>query len=211
VSVMQSKTARKVSRPTALQTRHRLLDAAERIVAREGMRALTFDSLAIEADAAKGTVLYHFDSKDELSAALIERFVSRFDVAWSDVIATDDDKVGRNTRAYIAATHGIEPLTGKHFDSVNGAVTAALAHSPRHLEPVRRQGKRHQVAIEDDGLDPVQATIVRLAVDGLWFTESLGLMCYDRKLKKAVLDRLHSWTKTGDNNAKPKMPRRKKT
>jgi AcrR family transcriptional regulator len=208
---MQSKTARKILRPTANQTRNRLLDAAERVVAREGMRALTFDSLAAEADAAKGTVLYHFDRKDELSAAMIERFVSRFDVAWSDVIATDDKTIGRNTRAYIAATHGIEPLTGKHFDSVNGAVTAALAHSPRHLEPVRRQGKRHQAAIENDGLDPVQATIIRMAVDGLWFTESLGLMRYDRKLKTAVLDRLQSWTKTGDKPAKQETPRRKKT
>jgi AcrR family transcriptional regulator len=207
---MQSKTARKVSRPTANQTRNRLLDAAERIVARQGMRALTFDSLASEAEAAKGTVLYHFDSKDELSAALIERFVSRFDVAWSDVIATDKDLEGRNTRAYIAATHGIEPLTGKHFDSVNGAVTAALAHSLTHLEPVRRQGKRHQTAIQNDGLDPVQATIIRLAVDGLWFTESLGLMRYDRKLKTAVLDRLQSWTKTAEKTEKSKPPRRKK-
>jgi AcrR family transcriptional regulator len=208
---MKSKATSKIPSTTATQTRNRLLDAAEKIVAREGMRALTFDCLAREADAAKGTVLYHFDSKDVLGAAMVGRFVTRFDMAWSGLIASDADATGRNTRAYIVASYGVEPLTGKHFDNVNGALTAALAHSRHHLEPIQNQGKRHQRAIESDGLDPVQATIIRMAIDGLWFSESLGLMRYDKKLKAAVLDRLKSWTKTADGPMKPKTLRRKKT
>lgn len=176
------------------QTRKRLLDAAEEIVARDGVLSLTFDRVAEQAGVAKGTVLYHFDCKEALTAAMIARFVDRFDTAWADAISADPDPLGRSVRAYVNATHRGEPFTGRHFDSVNGAITAALANSPERLEPVQAQGQRHQRAIEDDAPDPVLATIIRMAVDGLWFAESFNLMRYDPALKAAVIDRLVAWT-----------------
>jgi AcrR family transcriptional regulator len=177
------------------QTRMRLLDAAEEIVGRDGVLSLTFDRVAELADVAKGTVLYHFDSKEALTAAMIERFVERFDTAWADSIRLDPDPRGRAIRAYITAAHRGEPLTGRHFDDVNGAITAALANSPERLEAVRAQGQRHQKAIESDALDPVLATIIRMAIDGLWFAESFSLMRYDEAMKAAVVDRLTKWTR----------------
>lgn len=176
-------------------TRARLLDAAEEIVARDGVAALTFDRVAGLAGVAKGTVLYHFDCKDALTAAMIARFVERFDTAWTQAIETDPEEKGRAIRAYIDATHRGEPLTGRHFDYVNGAITAALTNSPERLAPVQDQGRRHQLAIEADAVDPVLATIIRMAVDGLWFAESFNLMRYDPKLKAAVIERLTEWTR----------------
>lgn len=186
-------------------TRNRLLDAAERVVARGGVKGLTFDNVALEANAAKGTVLYHFESKDALSSAMLARFITRFDMAWGDAIASDPISRGRAVRAYVTATFGDlalgePPLTGADFDPVNGALTAALAETPERLAPVREQGQRHQAAITTDGLDPVMATIIRLAVDGLWFAESFGLMNYDPELKAAALNRLKEWTKTPPEN-----------
>jgi AcrR family transcriptional regulator len=190
------------------QTRMRLLDAAEEIVGRQGVLGLTFDRVAEQAGVAKGTVLYHFDSKEALTAAMIERFVERFDTAWADSIRLDPVDTawahstrldpyrgGRSIGAYSAAPHRGEPLTGRHFDDVNGAITAALANSPERLEAVRAQGQRHQEAIESDALDPVLSTIIRMAIDGLWFAESFSLMHYDQALKAAVLDRLTKWTR----------------
>jgi AcrR family transcriptional regulator len=177
------------------QTRKRLLDAAEEIVANEGVLSLTFDRIAEQANVAKGTVLYHFDCKEALTAAMIERFVERFDTAWADSIRSDPDPPGRNIRAYITATHRGEPATGRNFDEVNGAITAALANSPARLGAVQAQGQRHQEAIESDSVDPVLATIIRMAIDGLWFAESFNLMRYDPKLKAAVVNRLTEWTR----------------
>lgn len=186
------------------QTRTRLLDAAEEIVARDGVLALTFDRVAEQAGVAKGTVLYHFDCKEALTAAMIERFVERFDTAWADAISADADPHGRAIRAYINATHRGEPFTGIHFDHVNGAITAALANSPERLQPVQDQGQRHQKAIEKDAMDPVLATIIRMAVDGLWFAESFNLMRYDPALRAAVIGRLTEWTRGQSMPAKGK-------
>jgi AcrR family transcriptional regulator len=190
----------------AHRTRTRLLDAAEEIVARDGVLALTFDRVAEQAGVAKGTVLYHFDCKEALTSAMIERFVERFDTAWADAISADPDPRGRAIRAYVNATHRGEPLTGRHFDHVNGAITAALANSPERLQPVQAQGERHQRAIEKDEIDPVLATIIRMAVDGLWFAESFNLMRYDPALKAAVIDRLIAWTEGRTAPAAPAAP-----
>lgn len=186
---------RKKDAPRVHATRTKLLDAAEEIVARDGVSALTFDRVAGLAGVAKGTVLYHFDCKDALTAAMIARFVERFDTAWTQAIEADPEETGRAIRAYIDATHRGEPLTGRHFDYVNGAITAALTNSPERLAPVQDQGQRHQLAIEADAVDPVLATIIRMAVDGLWFAESFNLMRYDPELKTAVIECLSEWTR----------------
>lgn len=180
---------------TKRNTRDLILDAAEIIVDRDGVNSLTFDALAAEAGVSKGTTLYHFDCKEALTAAMIERFVARFDTAWADAIHEDKEALGRRIRAYVTATFNGEAITGKTFDKVNGAITAALTNFPERVEPVRQQGQRHQAAIEADGLDPVFATIIRMANDGLWFAESFNLMRYDPKLKQAVAERLVAWTK----------------
>ena len=56
-------------------TARRLLDAARRILIREGYGALTFAAIAAEAGEAKGSIGYHFGNKDGLMAALVDSLV----------------------------------------------------------------------------------------------------------------------------------------
>ncbi|WP_163509391.1 TetR/AcrR family transcriptional regulator [Fodinicola acaciae] len=55
-----------------------LLDAAEELVLRDGVDALRIDDVTLGAGVAKGTFYLHFKTKDELIAALAERYVQRF-------------------------------------------------------------------------------------------------------------------------------------
>ena len=181
--------------PTARDTRNLVLDAAETVVATMGVANLTFEEVAREAGISKGGVLYHFRSKEALTEAMIERFVDRFDTAVAKAAENDDLAVGRNVRAYVRATVGETPLTGELFDRANGAITAALANYPERLEAVRLQSSRTQTMIEDGSLDPTFATIVRLAIDGLWLAENFNLMRFEPRLKAAVGERLIAWTK----------------
>lgn len=177
------------------KTRAAILEAAETVVATRGVANLTFEEIAREAGISKGGVLYHFRSKDALTEAMIERFVERFDAAVAAAAAGDADPVGRNIRAYVRATVGEPPLTGELFDKANGAITAAMANFPERLESVRRQSARSQKDIETDSLDPILATIIRLAIDGLWLAENFNLMRFDPALKAAVGERLTEWTR----------------
>jgi len=180
---------------TVRDTRNVILDAAETVVATMGVANLTFEEVAREAGVSKGGVLYHFPSKEALTEAMIERFIDRFDTAVAKAAESDSEFVGRNIRAYVRATVGEPPLTGELFDRANGAITAALANFPERLEPVRQQSARSQQMIEDDTLDPIFATIVRLAIDGMWLAENFNLMRFDPNLKAAVGERLIAWTK----------------
>lgn len=176
-------------------TRDMILDAAEAVVANQGVANLTFEEIAREAGISKGGVLYHFASKEALTAAMIERFIERFDDAVGEAAEKDRNPVGRNIRAYVRATIGELPSTGELFDRANGAITAALANFPDRLEPVRQQSARIQKMIEDGTLDPIFATIMRLAIDGMWLSENLNLMRFKPELKMAVGERLVAWTK----------------
>jgi AcrR family transcriptional regulator len=54
-----------------------LLDAAERLLTRFGYRRMTVEDLAREAGIGKGTVYLHFDSKEEVALAVVNRWSER--------------------------------------------------------------------------------------------------------------------------------------
>ena len=187
----------------ARDTRSQLLDAAEAVVTRDGVRNLTLDAVAAQSGISKGGLLYHFRSKEDLAAAMIERSIAWFDDALAEAGADDPDAKGRFTRAYLKASLGMTPLTGAGFDSLCSSITTALLSFPEKLDPVREQGARTQADVETDGIDPVLATIIRLAVDGLWLSENFNLMRFDKDMKAKVAARLLQWAADGAEKVQP--------
>jgi AcrR family transcriptional regulator len=179
----------------ARDTRSQLLDAAEAVVAQDGVRNLTLDAVAARSGISKGGLLYHFRSKEDLAAAMIERSIAWFAEALTEAGADDPVRRGRFSRAYIKASLGMTPLTGAGFDNLCAAITTALLSFPERLAPVQEEGRRTQREIEKDGIDTVLATIIRLAVDGLWLSENLNLMRFDKDMKSRVAARLLQWTR----------------
>lgn len=55
-------------------TRQAILEAALRVFARSGISAATLEDIAAEAGVTRGTLLWHFHSKDELLSALIKHY-----------------------------------------------------------------------------------------------------------------------------------------
>src|SRR5229473_215369 len=65
--------ARKRAKTSEIAVRDRLLDAADRLFYREGVRAVGIDRVLAEADAAKASLYQHFGCKDQLVASYLER------------------------------------------------------------------------------------------------------------------------------------------
>jgi AcrR family transcriptional regulator len=65
--------ARKRRKTSEIGVRDRLLDAADRLFYREGVRAVGIDRVLAEADAAKASLYQHFGCKDQLVACYLER------------------------------------------------------------------------------------------------------------------------------------------
>ena len=67
------KKATKRAKTFEIGVRDRLLDAADRLFYREGVRAVGIDRVLAEADAAKASLYQHFGCKDQLVASYLER------------------------------------------------------------------------------------------------------------------------------------------
>jgi AcrR family transcriptional regulator len=65
--------ARKRAKNPEIGVRDRLLDAADRLFYREGVRAVGIDRVLAEAGAAKASLYQHFGGKDQLVASYVER------------------------------------------------------------------------------------------------------------------------------------------
>lgn len=172
--------------------REQLLSAAATIVRRDGSDALTLDAVASEAGVSKGGLLYHFDSKEALVAAMVALLVDDLDAALPRPTNTDPDTAGGSfTRAYLAATADTDPASL----AFSPGLLAAVAIAPDTLAPLRGRYRTWNERFLADGIDPIDALIVRLAADGLWLADLLGLESPTHDLRRAVLERLAALTR----------------
>ncbi|MFD0904227.1 TetR/AcrR family transcriptional regulator [Actinomadura sediminis] len=178
-------------------TKNALLDAAEAVLSEHGTQALTLTAVADRAGVSKGGLLYHFPSKEALVKAMVARVIEEFD----DLIASylggyDDGTPGAYSRAYVEAT--FEILTGEARAYRRWSAITAAATDPEQAEPLNEAMRRWHGRAPGDVAgpvsDPVAATVVRLAAEGLWEVVSHAPELYDEEqlaaLKRRLLDLL---------------------
>jgi AcrR family transcriptional regulator len=177
-----------------ISSKDRILDAAERVVIEQGAAHLTLDAVAQKAAISKGGLLYNFPSKDELIRGMIARLSERFERDVEQRAAADPEPAGRHTRAYVdVCLPALTALSAPH-DQVCAGLLAAVATNPSLLAPMQEGARALQARLTSDGIDPVLATIIRLAVDGLWMADLFGVNSLDQEMRTQVMKRLRALT-----------------
>lgn len=175
---------------TPSATREAILQAACRVVIEGGTSRMTLETVAREAGVSKGGLLYHFPSKEALVSGMIEYLNETFNARIRQAYAQDEGPArGRWLRAFVSATFSSDQV------DVSAGLLAAVALNPELLAPNRANYQAWQQKFEADGLDSAQATIIRLAADGLWFTELLGFAPLEESLRSAVFNTLIEMTR----------------
>ncbi|WP_428939518.1 TetR/AcrR family transcriptional regulator [Fontivita pretiosa] len=169
----------------------RLLDAAEQVVARDGVANLTLDAVAREAGVSKGGLLYHYPSKSALITAIVERLAQRCETDQQQALANEPPAPGAFTRAFIRA-HS-DPIDPRDVP-VHSALLAAAGTNPQFMQPFRKRFAQWQARLEADGIDPAIAMIVRLAIDGLCLGPLLGIPVPQGELRERVVQKLIAMT-----------------
>jgi len=164
-------------------TRKRLLDAAASVVRRDGAKALTLDAVAAEAGVSKGGLLYHFKTKRDLLDAMLEGWLEEFG---AEIAAAEEGK--GFARGYVKASD----MTGWAATerATEFGLLAAMVDEPAVLEGVRARYAAWQNQLVAQAADPVDATVARLAADGLWLNDLLGLAPPAGELRERVMERM---------------------
>ena len=160
-------------------TRQKILDAATTVVLTKGVLHLTLAAVAEKAGVSKGGLLYHFPSKEALVAGLMEQYARTV----SDGLASREVKQ-TVLEAYVEATLSLDEPSRR----LEAALLAAILLNPELINPLRERFLNLQAAITADADNPALATLIRLAVDGLWLTDLLGLASPQGEERVALRD-----------------------
>jgi AcrR family transcriptional regulator len=177
-------------------TRETLLRAAIRVVQQGSVASLTLDAVAREAGVSKGGLLYHFPSKDALIKGLVSQFIAEWNRAmdWEFERDPEPELPGRWLRAYIRscfANYDAEEYStlGLTQGDVAGFLVA-ISSDAELLEDVYKEYEIWDEKCLNDGIDPAVATVVRLAADGLYFSEAFHLAPPTGEAKRKVMESL---------------------
>jgi AcrR family transcriptional regulator len=159
--------------------RAELLDAAIAVIRRDGAQSLTLDAVAAEAGVSKGGVLYHFRSKRALIDGLVDCWLDDFegrldgpDFAAAYVRASDLSTAGPEVRA-------------SEF-----GLLAALIEDPEVLAVARERHSEWLERMLGGALAREDAWLVRLAADGLWYSDLLGIAPPEGDDRRRLMARL---------------------
>ncbi|MBZ7927342.1 TetR/AcrR family transcriptional regulator (plasmid) [Ensifer adhaerens] len=166
-----------------------IVNAATRVVMERGAARMTLADVATEAGISKGGLLHYFSSKDDLIRAMIAAGLESFEEKTMAMVAADPT-AGSYLRAYITTSF---PAEGA--DDIAAAMIAGIASDIELLAEYSAENAKWSDRLEKDGLDYFYAQVIRLAVDGLYFSEAIGLPQFKPEDRKAFLQRLLSMTR----------------
>ncbi len=148
-------------------SRETILDSAQAVVLDRGASHAPLAAVAERAGLSKGGVLYHFQTKDALLAALVDRMVAQF----TTEVQTQSRRLGgdrsRALEAYVEAVFAM----GEQMSDAASALLLALSSNPALLEPLRVLYREHHRDLLRARVGREQAAVVSLALDGLWLLE----------------------------------------
>jgi TetR/AcrR family transcriptional regulator, transcriptional repressor for nem operon len=156
---------------TASETRAKLLDAARDVIRTKGYAGSTVDDICAAAGVTKGSFFHHFDSKEELGIAAIERFGAMAATLFAN--APYRSHIDPRDRVLGYVDFRISMLTGEiplYTCLIGTAVQEAYASHPNLRIACDRMLSEHVAELTRD----LAAAKARYAPGASWDPESVG-------------------------------------
>jgi len=178
-------------------TKAKIIAAAAKVAVEQGVQNMTMDAVAFEAGISKGGVFYHFGSKHDLLLGMVKALV---DVTEQTIQTSQetDREAGSWLRGFVKASIARDAAELGSVGQLSVAFLTAAANDTTLLKPMNDKQAEWRQAINDSGLDPTTAQIVRLAADGLWINDVMRVPVLDSDQREAVVDRLMTMTHSVD-------------
>ena len=177
-------------------SRDRLLDAAAGFVASQGIQNLTIEAVAAAAKVTKAGLVYHFKTRDDLLAALIERVVGELDMldlrAQEARDAREADDSAKPLKSSMAELSKLTFDMPEDRRLLLANLLAATSLYPHLAGPVRDFFSRSYARVAQSGPDAGQVLALVVALDGIALLEVLNLHRFTPEQRQVLRDTLES-------------------
>ena len=176
-------------------TRNRILNAAECVALRDGVAHLTLDAVAAEAGLSKGGFLYNFSTKEALVRGMVQRLIEQTEAEIARLMDADSNPRGRTLRAYLGTTFPERGGVSERVNQIAAVLLSAVLTDPKLLEPVREHFGIMQKRLLQDQLNEEVCYTVRLAADGLWLSDMLGMPGPPPPARRQLIEHFYELTR----------------
>ena len=167
--------------------RAKILDAAVSLIHREGVTAVTFDSVAAECDLTRGGIMYHFPSRDDLLLAIHQHVADQ----WVEALvraaggcaddATTDERFAAYVQVCAQSASRAELLLALEAET----------HPERKAPWITIQERWTPSPFENqDDHQALDRFVARLAADGLWMYNYLSGEPLPPEVRTTVAERI---------------------
>ncbi|MFE6449657.1 TetR/AcrR family transcriptional regulator [Nocardiopsis dassonvillei] len=164
-----------------------ILEAATRVVEREGIAAVTYDSVAAETGLTKAGLLYHFPSREALLEGLHEYLASRWQAQMEE--AAGETAENLTPRQRVAAYAKVCATTSTRADLLLMIEAASNPTLRAYGQSVQERWAPGPTGTDISEAD-MGAFVLRLAADGLWLYDAWGGDRLHPELRRKVADYL---------------------
>jgi AcrR family transcriptional regulator len=192
-----------MSKKTPIETREKLVQAAAQLVVSKGINRVTLEQVAFEAGVSKGGLLHHFPTKQALLSGLMEQVGRVFKARLEKFMGLETAlQPGRLARAYIRASFEYE---ADELQLTN-AIAKVVGEFPELLLELQAEFAQLDQEMQKDGLPAARAIVIRLACDGLWFSELIGVASLQEPLRSQMLEELIAMTRPDQSHLEQSEP-----
>ncbi|MDR7193158.1 TetR/AcrR family transcriptional regulator [Luteimonas terrae] len=181
-----------MTRKPRSDARARILDAALAVSDRVGAAHLTLDAVAAEAGVSKGGLLYHFASKDLLLKGVVEHHMDQHQRDLELAETMFPSTPGGYLQAFVhAQRQGLEAKLHGGPKATQSFIAAAV-NTPELMDSPRQYAVAHAQRLRKLGPDFVEALLVTLAFDGLFFGDAFEMLDLTASERAALIAALES-------------------
>jgi len=169
--------------------RSKILDAAIRVIERDGVTGVTFDAVAAEAGVTRGGMMYHFPSREALIAAIHGHLAQQWEASLVESAGKSAAQASASERYVAYARTCAQSATRAELLFMLDAPHAAQAASAWDEVLAQWAAPAPAPAAGDDPAALAQF-IARLAADGMWVYEALSNAPLPADLRQRVAEQL---------------------
>lgn len=172
-----------------LNSKSKIIDTAQSILATEGAHALTIERVIKDAGLSKAGFFYNFKTKEELMLALTLDLMKQFEIGIGEIIKKDKNPENRILRSYIKYCRSLK----KEIVPLARIFQELFRNDVEVNKLLTESSHEFKKMILAEATDKPKALLIQMAMSGFWYDFARGCnSVYNSKDLTAIFKEIDS-------------------